>query len=258
MVIVGRLFGSAGLGSYGLASIIANVPLERIVSVVGQVTPSVFAVVQHDIAELRRYFLRICAVISLLMFPLSTGLVLVADLFVVAALGEKWNAAILPMQLLAASTIPRALGIFANQLILAHGRSDIYARWSFLGLIALPPLFYLGSYLGIPGVAAAWLVGYPCAVGGPVMRSATKLSRISIVTLWRCMLPAVRATVVMTISVLIVRHFTGSILPPSGRLVLSVIVGALSYLGTLVLVDRDLLPRLCVEVWRLRSGTRGA
>ena len=250
LVIIGRLFGSSALGSYSFASLLANAPLDRIVSVIGQVTPSVFSAVQKEVVELRRYFLRLCGAVSLLTFPLSVGLVLVADVFVLAVLGDKWSGAVLPMRLLAAYASLNAIAIFANQIILAAGRSDLYMRWALLGLLVLPPLFYLGSYWGSTGVAAAWIVGFPVATGGPAIRSAMGLTHATAADLWRSLLPALRATAMMTLCVLITRCLVVMNPRSYATLVVLAILGAVSYLATLLMVDRDVI----AHAWGAVSG----
>src|SRR2546427_10132771 len=58
-LVAGRLLGKAALGLYEVGWNVANIPIEKITSLVGQVTPAVFSAVQTDHATLRRYLLSI-------------------------------------------------------------------------------------------------------------------------------------------------------------------------------------------------------
>src|SRR5206468_8802110 len=58
-LVAGRILGKAALGLYELGWTLAYIPVDKITSLVTQVTPSVFSAVQQDHAALRRYVLRI-------------------------------------------------------------------------------------------------------------------------------------------------------------------------------------------------------
>src|SRR5207244_1203978 len=53
--ISGRVLGQAALGAYGIACTLANVPLEKVTSLVTTVVPTYLAAVQKDATQLRRY-----------------------------------------------------------------------------------------------------------------------------------------------------------------------------------------------------------
>ncbi len=53
--IVGRVLGRSALGEYSLGWQIASIPVDKVAAVLGRVTLPVFARVQDDVVELRRY-----------------------------------------------------------------------------------------------------------------------------------------------------------------------------------------------------------
>src|SRR5439155_16697932 len=53
--VVGRVLGKAPLGAYTLGWTISSIPIERVTSLVGSVTPPVFSAVQRDPPALQRY-----------------------------------------------------------------------------------------------------------------------------------------------------------------------------------------------------------
>src|SRR5215475_7431032 len=99
-IIVGKVLGEATLGVYKVAWILSTSPVQKVSDLVTRVTPSVFSAVQNDKPALRRYVLRITEALSLAVFPLASGLCLVADDFVMVALGERWVGAITPLRIL--------------------------------------------------------------------------------------------------------------------------------------------------------------
>ena len=100
-LVAGRILGKAALGVYEFAWTLANIPIEKITVLIGQVAFPIFAAVQHEPAEMRRYLLRLTEGLALLTFPASFGMALVAPDFVAIFLGSKWSGAIVPLQLLA-------------------------------------------------------------------------------------------------------------------------------------------------------------
>ena len=96
-LVAGRMLGQAPLGAYTLAWTIASTPVEKITNMITRVTPAFFSAVQDDKPHLRRYLLGITDGLSLLTFPASLGMALVADQFVLVVLGAKWAPAIIPL-----------------------------------------------------------------------------------------------------------------------------------------------------------------
>ena len=163
-VIAGKVLGQAALGAYGMALSLAMVPLEKVAAVVNQVTTSLFAAVQKDSVALRRYFLSLTEGFSLVIFPATVGIALVAEEFVLLVLGVKWAAVVPPLQVLAFYATFRAIQTLSPQVLFVTGGSKI-AMWNALGLaVVLPTAFYLCSRWGTQGIAMAWLIVHPIAI----------------------------------------------------------------------------------------------
>ncbi len=237
-LVAGRVLGQAPLGAYTLAWTIASTPVEKITNVITRVTPAFFSAVQDDKPHLRRYLLGITEGLALLTFPVSLGMALVADQFVLVVLGPKWAAAIIPLRLLAIYAALRSITtIFPNMLYaMRHSR---FVLWSAIAAaVVFPAAFYYSSRWGTAGIAATWILLYPLITAPYVWRtfSATELP---LGTYLRAMLPALRASVVMVIMVLGARALTPSSWPMLLRFAISVLTGGLSYFGVLLIADRQ-------------------
>src|SRR2546428_824893 len=161
LTIVGRVLGKAPLGAYTKGWDIASVPTDRISTLVGQVTPAVFSAAQKDQVALRRYLLALTEGLALLTFPLSVGLALVADLFVITVLGEQWRAAIVPVRLLGLYGGFRAIFNTLPQMLVATGHAKENMRFNLFAAVAVPTAVYIGSRRGATRAGLAWIVGYP-------------------------------------------------------------------------------------------------
>jgi len=208
-LVAGRVLGKTALGLYQFGWNLANIPIDKITSLVGQVTPAVFSAVQSDHAALRRYLLRITEGLALITFPASFGMALVAPDFVLFALGDKWQGAIVPLQLLAVSTGFRAVTPLLPHVLAAIGQSRIAMQYGVLCTAVLPAAFYFaGRSLGTLGLALVWVFVFPVLVIPAYRRvlQAIELSnREYLLALW----PAISASALMAAAVLAVHLAAG-------------------------------------------------
>jgi O-antigen/teichoic acid export membrane protein len=227
-LVAGKVLGTDPLGAYNLAWTFASMPLDKLVSLVGRVTPAVLSAVQTETAELRRYVLRITEAISLVVFPMGVGLALVADDFVRSLLGDKWLPAVEPLRILAAYTCVRALQPLWSQVLTALGDTAFMVRVSALGAILLPLGFLAGSHWGLAGIACTWLVLHPPVVVVPVFARLRKRISLPFAEYGRTLrLPAV-ATLVMWGAVELTRAAAAAA-GPLQRLAIAVAAGAAAY-----------------------------
>lgn len=235
--MIGRLFDKVVLGGYTFAWKLASVPVTRIGDLVTQVTPAIFSAVQRDPASMRRYLLRLTEGLALVTFPFSLGVSLVADHFILVALGPQWQAAILPLRLLAFYAGFRSITLLFPQVLQAVGRSGEQAKLSFLGLLVLPPMFYVGGKLyGVGGVAWAWIIGYPIIMF-PAFRIVFKVTGIRVreylATLW----PPMLGSAIMGAVVLLLRDRVTRGMADMPALAIESGAGAVTY-GLFLLVSQ--------------------
>jgi teichuronic acid exporter len=240
-LVAGRILGQAALGLYELGWTLANVPIEKVTALVGQVTPSIFSAVQHDRAALRRYLLRITEGLALITLPTSLGMALVAPDFVLLALGEKWHGAIVPLQLLALSGALRSVTPLLPQALNAIGESRLAMRYAVLCAFVLPTAFYvMAKQWGTVGLALVWVVVFPLLTLPAYQRVLARIqlsSRQYLGALW----PGLSASVLMAVAVLTVKRVVGSYGSPGFRFGTQVVVGACTYTLICVLLHRGRL-----------------
>ncbi len=252
MIIVGRMLGSTALGAYTFAWVLASIAVERIASLMGRVTPAIFAAVQHDHAALRRYVYTLTEGLALITMPICIGIALVADLIVQVALGESWLAAIAPMRLLAIYAAVRCIAVILPQLLVFTGRARQSMYFNLFALVVLVPLFILGaSWSGTTGVAWAWVLAYPAITAVTYLRYLRTAINLSIEQYLGALRPAVIATATMAVAVLLTRRSLAGVLSPFWLLVALIGAGALAYGALLLVLHRR---RLTTVLALLRSA----
>jgi O-antigen/teichoic acid export membrane protein len=250
--IVGRIFSKVTLGGYGFAWSLASIPVTRISSLVGQVTPAIFSAVQHDKRELRRYVLKLTEGLALITFPFSVGLALVAREFVLVVLGEQWRVAIVPLQLLAFYAGFRSITTLHPQILQFAGRARDQMRYSLIALAVMPPLFFLGGkFFAIAGVAWAWIIGYPLVMILPY-RAIFQVTEITLRQYVSALMPATLASTGMAAAVLGAGLVLPDRLTPLERLAIESVLGAVTYLVMVFGFQRDRLRLLKSMLGELR------
>jgi teichuronic acid exporter len=235
--VIGKLLGGAALGAYTLGWILSGMTVEKITAVIGRVTPAFFCTVQNDLPALRRYLLLITEGLALVTFPACIGLALVASDFVRSALGDRWNAAILPVQLLAVVATWRSVQPLIPQVLFAIGESRLNMRNAILTVFVLPACFVLASRWGISGVAAVWLIMGPLMFS-PLLLRTLRLIELPAKQYFGSLWPATSGCLVMACVVMSVNRAFLAGVPAYASLIIKIAIGALAYAATLLLFHR--------------------
>jgi PST family polysaccharide transporter len=237
--VAGRVLGQEALGAYNFGWTLASTPIERVTSLAGRVTPSILSAVQHDLREIRRYLLTVTEGLALIAFPLTVGLALVADLLVPLLLGDKWSAAIVPLQILALAAAVRAIAPLFPQVLMVTGANRRSMYVNLLALGVMPIAFVIGARWGTAGIAMAWLVVYPIVVVIPMAATTFRQVQLGWGEYLRVLVPATNAVVVMAAAVMALRMALPAGTPRLVALVSEVSTGAIAYAGTLWILHRE-------------------
>lgn len=251
--IVGRVLGKAALGAYTIGWTISSIPVDRVAALVGSVTPAVFSAVQHDRPALQRYLQNLTEGLAFITFPAAVGLALVADEFLLVALGERWRPAIAPLRLLALSAALRSESALLPQVIVSTGHAKRNMHLTVLATFILPALFYFGTHWGVAGVAAAWVVGHPLFVMSLFLLCALRVTGLPLSQYLSSLSRAAGATLLMAVAVLSVRWATPGGWPVGIRLGVHVLTGVSAYCLVLYSWHRSRLGALWGLLREMRS-----
>ncbi len=169
--IIGRLLGSELLGVYAVARHLASLPSQKLNSVITQVSLPAFAAIQDERERFAAYLVKATRVLSMVAFPLFFGIAAVAPELVRVFLGGQWEAAIVPMQIIALAMPLRMVGANIPTAVKAAGRPDINVMNLSIACVIVPGGFLIGANWGLLGVSMAWLIAYPVAFGIGVARA---------------------------------------------------------------------------------------
>lgn len=237
-VTAGRVLGQSALGFYGMAWNLANVPLEKVTSLVTFVIPSYLAAVQKDPPALRRYVRTLTEALALATFPATIGLGLVARELIPLAFGHKWEGVIVPLQVLSVYAAFRSVVALLSKVLTAVGNAR-YIMWNDLAaLLMLPTAFYIGSHWGIAGIAWGWVAAYPL-VAFPLYWKTFKTIGMETGEYIRALRPALDGSIAMVVLVGALKYVLPTSKPLVLRLVVETLVGGIAYVGTVLLLHRN-------------------
>jgi PST family polysaccharide transporter len=250
--VAGRVLGPAALGFYGNAWELANVPIEKVSSLVTVVVPAYFSAVQDQPAALRRYVRVLTEMIALAAFPATVGLSLVAREAVPLIFGAKWAGMIAPLEVLSFYCAFRAIVALLPKVLTSIGKVR-YVMWNELAALFLLPIsFYIGSRWGTVGIAWAWVVAYPFIVI-PLYQKTFQAIGMHVGEYMRALYPSLHGIIAMVPVVLWVKHEVALAHSLLLRLVLEVAAGALAYVGTLLLLHRERMGEIIRGLKNLRK-----
>ena len=161
MVIGGRLLGKEQIGYYSVGMNLASMPMQRVSSILNEVAFPAFSRLQDDSERVAYHLIQAIRLASLFSFPVFWGIGAVAPEIVGVFLGEKWESAILPLQLLAIVMPLRMIGQLMPPSLQGVGKARLTARNQLIVCVTMIAAFLIGAQYGIVGLSVAWLVGFP-------------------------------------------------------------------------------------------------
>lgn len=230
--LVGSLLGRTALGYYSVGDNLATMPTREATMPLWATLFPAFARVREFPDQLARAYQRAQTLLTAVAVPLGVGTALIAAPLVRVALGEKWLAATLVVQVLAPAATLQTMGSLAQSLGLAVGESRLLFKRDVQNFCIRLPMIGGGMYFwGLPGAlygrAASVLVENYLNL--TIARQITGLSYWSQLTAsWRSLVSGL----VMVVAVLACPMPAG----PIPRIAVSVVVGAFAYIGAHLLL----------------------
>jgi O-antigen/teichoic acid export membrane protein len=252
-LLLGRFVGTYAVGIFQIASRYMLAATSLIVPIFGTVMVSGFSRVQDDHQRLRLIYIRTTQVILFLTMPLSVGLIVVADSFVLALLGAKWIDVIPLLRIMGFAAIWLPLIRSRRWLLISLGRTELLFRWQVIeGVMAVFSLL-IGVQFGIQGVALAfvvrtWLLLYPLvAIPGALIG-------LSFGAFMHKMLPILLVSAAMALSVWLATMMLFASFTPLYRLVVQAVFGGLVYVGLAFALRLEVMQELIRILGEVRSG----
>jgi O-antigen/teichoic acid export membrane protein len=181
--------------------------------------------------------------LSVVTFPISIGLALVADDIVYLMLGERWVGVIPVLQVLGLVGAYQSITSLLTRVLAVVGETRISMHVAWGTLLVLPPAFLFASRFGLTGVAAVWVVVYPLTQIPLYLRLRQRI-QLSLVDYIKSLWPATSASLVMTVGIHAVDLWPVWVeLARPLQLAATIVLGGALYTLTIFVLHRDRIRR---------------
>jgi PST family polysaccharide transporter len=248
------VLNASALGYYTLASRLAAMPVQVIGNVLGRGVFAALSRLQDDRMAFRRVWLENVQRVALLAIPATIAIVVVAEPFVVAVLGEKWRPGILALQILALNGIVRTFAATSGEVFQALHRPQLRVYAEAVHLTLIVPALVVGARLdGIEGAAAA-VVLVNVATGVPVVLVVMRLLDVNLRELGAAIVRPAVGWVLMAATLLAVRPFVEE-LSSGVALIALVAAGGAVYAAAVALFARDIVTTMWLSLRGVRTSS---
>lgn len=170
-IFLAKVVGATALGYYQMAYMVISAPTTELTHVVGRVTFPAYRLIRQSSERLRRAYLTLVQLTSLLSLPLAVLIFIHARPLVLYVFGDAWLPMVPLIQIMAPWGFIRSLGSCAGPLFDGAGRPDLTAKLTGLKLVTLAILIVpLTSAYGMEGTAAAVVIA--AVINNPIADTA--------------------------------------------------------------------------------------
>jgi O-antigen/teichoic acid export membrane protein len=244
-ILVGGRDTASVMGGYSIANEIAAMPATELLAPLNRVLFPTFVHASADHLELKRVFLLAQGVQTLVAFPASVGLAMVANEAVPVLLGQKWAFAIPFVQLLAVGSMFQAITTSGGYVLitLAKMRESAMVIW------VQAAVFAAIAFLAIPdghALELAWarIISGVGAVGLMLWLLLRVMPQVRMADVARTLARPFVATGVMIAALWLTERLVA--LAPAPMLAVKIVIGVVVY------------PATIVALWRLAGMPDGA
>ena len=155
-LIIGKVLGAISLGYYSIAYNLMLKPLQHISWSISRIMLPTLSSIQEEKERVRTGYLKTVRSISLITFPIMTGLMVVAREFVLIFYGIKWEPAVIPLRILCIVGALQSIGTTVGTIFISQGRPDLQLRVGVFNTSIIVAAFFIGVKWGLTGVALAY------------------------------------------------------------------------------------------------------
>jgi len=202
---------------------------------------------QDDDERMARAFRDFAAAVATITLPLMFGLWVVADAFVAAALGPRWEPVKGLIRILAPIGALQSVTVLADTVLLAKGRAELLMRWNLIQSLCVFGGILIGVHWGLVGVAVAYAL-ISVTLTYPWLRLAAGILHVPLTPIVHAVTRPLLATIIMVAIMSGARLYVGAGSTPLRSLVLVAVLGAVSYLTVIAWLGEQQLRVLAREL----------
>lgn len=151
-IVIGKKFSPIQLGYFNRADLFAMYPSSTITSIVTRVAFPIFSRIQDDNNKLKNAYSKYIIFSSLLIFPMMTGLIVLAKPITIVLLTERWLPMVPLLQILCLDWMTDHLCQINLNVLFVKGRSDLAFKLEIIKKTIAIVILFISLHWGIIGV----------------------------------------------------------------------------------------------------------
>ncbi|MDO3411678.1 MOP flippase family protein [Saccharibacillus sp. CPCC 101409] len=244
-IIIGRLYSAQVLGYYSFAFQLCTMPVLKLTPLINTVSLPLYAKMQDNIERLRSGYIKTIALVSYLNAPIYLGLLVTAPVLVPFIFGAKWEPSVPLIQVLAVAMLIRSLIVPIQPLLQSKGRTDMYFRYTLMGMCVQVPGLALGTYWGgIMGTCIAYVVIQFILLIIQYNYAMRRTIGSCLPDYLRSMAPGLAYGMIMVGGVLVINYLSVAVFSQEANFIIQVAVGALIYIAVMFLFNKELFQNI--------------
>jgi len=247
-LIIGKVLGKEILGLYGVGVYLACLPMEKVGGIINQVAFPAFSTMQDDPQHAGKQFLRAVRVLCFFSIPTFWGMSSIAPEIIKVFLGEKWLAAVVPLQVVAFIVPLRMVRNIMMPALTGLGRADLDLKNEIVAVVLMPLAILVATRWGLLGVSMVWVLIFP-AIFIVNLENTRKLLKLSFSAAYREMWRAVLAGLVMYLSLIILKNVSIVDFTPQINMLIYMAFGAAVY-GSMTILMNHLVLREVIGLFK--------
>jgi teichuronic acid exporter len=239
VLIGGRLLGKESMGIYYIALDLAMLPLTKMMNIINQAAiPTLADIKRQESPNQKLFLLRTLRLLSYVIIPCLWGIASISPWLVPVVLGDKWLAAIIPLQLICFMLPARMLSNLVSTALISFGHSSTELKIQSIGILIFPISFIIGAQFGVIGLALGLFFALPLMTCFGILKARHVLN-LKINEILNSMLPPIAISGLMVLCVSGLGHLLLSNNNNWLSLCILTFSGVLIYTATLYIYDKD-------------------
>lgn len=245
-IIIGKFLGQDVLGYYSVALSVSRIPINKGVLIIQNVMFPLFATLQNDVEECRKYFYRITYIIAVFFIPVMGGMLAVSEEIVILVLSPKWLPSLFAFRVFCIVGILLCFSGVYVVILKSRGVTSVVFKYSLYSALIMPIGFFIAAPFGLLAVALSWLIIFPILFGYLVVALQKNLD-INMKELVQRIKHAVAGSTLMLTLLFIIKSYVYNHFVSWGVLIGQITAGTVFYVGYFYLFSRQTF----TDVWSI-------
>lgn len=159
-LLVGKYLGASSLGFYNRAYSLMTYPITIFSQVINPILHPIFARIQADVELIRKSYLDVLKLLSIISFPFITFIVVNADSIITIVWGNQWQESVPVFRILGLAAMFQPILNSTGSIFLVRNKTNWLFKVGIVNTIVTVIGITIGLKFGIQGVAIGYVVSF--------------------------------------------------------------------------------------------------